>query len=127
MLMFSGMLVFIITLGISGGESKAWFYLAAPIIFVLIALVAFARLVFIPMMQGKITLELDDEKANCYLSDRTIYWKDVSEINDSYTRYSSSIVFTMMDGGEISVSAKWIAGNTRSIRKKMEEYFAQTL
>jgi hypothetical protein len=80
------------------------------------------------MLQGRITLELDEEKVQCYLSGLTIYWKDVVEISEDYGRYYSAITFQMVDGSDnLTISTKWIEGSTKSICDKMQEYFAQTL
>lgn len=80
------------------------------------------------MLQGRITLELDEEKLQHYLSGTTIYWKDVVEISKDYGRYYSAITFAMVDGtDDLNISTKWIDGSTASICNKMQEYFARTL
>ena len=80
------------------------------------------------MLQGRITLELNDEKMQCYLAGITIYWKDVEEISEDYGQYRSGITFKMVDGSDdLSISTKWIEGSTKYICNQMQEYFARTL
>src|SRR5471030_2780554 len=125
-LLFIGMLFSLLYMGISFiHKAKDWLYLSAPIVLDIGILFAFVRWCFIPMLQGCITLELDEEKLQCYLSGTTIYWKDVAEISEDYGRYYSGITFQMVDDSDdLAISTKWIEGSTTSIRKKMEEYFA---
>lgn len=127
--LFTGLLVFILYIGISFFNTmKEWLYLCVPLILILASLIAFIKWCFIPMLQGRITLELDEEKLQHYLSGTTIYWKDVVEISDDYGRYYSAITFAMVDGtDDLSISTKWIDGSTASICNKMQEYFARTL
>jgi hypothetical protein len=102
--------------------------LCVPVILLSGVLFIFVRWCFIPMLQGRITLVLDDEKLQHYLSGTTIYWKDVVEISEDYGRYHSGISFQMVDGrDDLTISTKWIEGSTTSICDKMQEYFARTL
>ncbi|MGZ3871519.1 MAG: hypothetical protein ACXVJD_01305 [Mucilaginibacter sp.] len=128
-LLFTGMLAFNVYMGISYVHNiTGLLYLSLPLLLVLGALIAFVKWCFVPMLQGRITLELDDEKAQCYLSGLTIYWKDVIEISADYGRYYSCITFQMVDGSnDLTISTKWIEGSTASICNKMQEYFAQTI
>jgi hypothetical protein len=102
--------------------------------FVMLILLTIALLVyfliwcFIPMLNGAIALELDEEKLECYITRKTIYWKDVVEISIKYKVREPFIIFEMIDGSEdLDVPTKWIEGSTTSICNMMQEYFARTL
>lgn len=83
---------------------------------------------FIPMVNGAIALELDEEKIQCYIIDQTIYWIEISEISIKYKARDPFITFEMVNGGDnLDVPVKWIEGSTESIYDKMQKYFAQTL
>ncbi len=128
MILFSGMLSLVLYIGISVHDTKIWFYLTAPLLLILGILIAFLRWCFIPLLNGAITLELDEEKLQCYLTRRTIYWEDVAEISEDHRIYSSYIKFEMVDGADdLIVPTKWIEGSTTSICNGMQEYFARTL
>ncbi|MGZ3994476.1 MAG: hypothetical protein ACXVJP_14215 [Mucilaginibacter sp.] len=80
------------------------------------------------MIKGAITLELDEEKFQCYITRTTVYWKDVAEISIKYKRYEPFIIFEMVDGrNNLDVSISWIEGSSTSIYDKVQEYFARTL
>lgn len=128
MIMFSGMLGFVLYLGLTADDPKAWLYLLLPLMLILGILIAFLRWCFIPLVNQAIALELDEEKLQCYITGRTIYWKDVVEISESYGRNWSGVTFEMVDGSDdLNVPTRWIEGSTKSICNKMQVYFAQTL
>jgi len=85
------------------------------------------RWVFIPALNSYVALEMDEDKVYCYINDRTIYWKDVIEISEDFSRYSSFIKFDMIDDSTVSIPTKWITGRNKEICAKMQEYFARTI
>lgn len=86
---FSGVIIFCLYLGLSTppGHNK-WLYLIGLILVVCILLGYFCKKYFFTMLQGKIALELDDEKLQFYITNRIIYWKDVEEITKQYGKNS---------------------------------------
>ena len=129
MLLFATMLVFILYCGFTLFHGLTqWLWLCLPLIMVLAFIYAFARWNFIPMLQGCITLELDEEKVQSYLTGVVIYWKDVVEISEDYGQYYSAIKFQMIDERDNqAISTRWIEGSTKSICDAMQDYFAKTL
>jgi hypothetical protein len=83
---------------------------------------------FVPMINGAIALELDEEKLQSYITGKTIYWKDVVEISIKIKGRNPFITFEMVDGSNnLDIPTSWIEGNTESIYDEMQEYFAKTL
>ena len=85
------------------------------------------RWLFIPAINNYVALEIDEDKVHCYITDRTIYWKDVIEINEDFSRYSSFIKFDMINDSTLTIPTKWVTGWNKDICNKMQEYFAKTL
>jgi hypothetical protein len=132
MLLFGGMLLFILYvisfMGVPFNDIGVVLSFTALILMLSGILFAFLKWCFLPMINGAITLELDEEKVQCYITRRTIYWKDVIELSEDYGRNYSGIIFKMVDGSDdLSIPTRWIEGGTTSIYNKMNEYFAKTL
>lgn len=85
------------------------------------------RWVFIPAINDYVALEMDEEKVHCYITGRTIYWRDVVEISEDFSQYSAFIKFDMIDDSTLTIPTKWITGRNKDICNKMQEYFACTL
>jgi hypothetical protein len=102
--------------------------------FVLLILLTIALLIyfliwrFVPMINGAIALELDEEKLQCYITGKTIYWRDVVEISVTSKNKEMFVTLEMVDGSDnMEVPVDSIAGSNTSIYNKMQEYFARTL
>src|SRR5437868_4465454 len=108
-------------------DGRAWLPIGIIIVIASAILYYAIKYCFIPAINGYVALELNNEKLHCYITDRTIFWKDVVEISEDYSRYNSFIKFDLIDSGELSIPTKWITGSTKSIYNKMQEYFARTI
>jgi hypothetical protein len=125
-ILFSGLLLFFVYMGFSAHSIVAWSCLSIPILLVSAISIAFFRGCFIPMLNGAVTLELDEEKLQCYLNGVTIYWKDVVEISERPLYYQIS--FEMVnDTDDLSITTQWMSGSNKVIYNKMQEYFARTI
>jgi hypothetical protein len=128
MIFLGGALLGFLYLGITDQGYKTWLSLSPLFLLTGAFIVYWSERCFIPALHNAIALELDDEKLHCYITNRTIYWRDVVEISEDYSQYSSFIKFEMVDGSNyLTVPTKWIAGSNTSIYNKMQKYFARTL
>lgn len=127
-LFFGGTMIFIIVMGISVHDNTYWRYFGPFELFPATILYFFCKKCFIPAVKNKIALELDADKLQFHVTDRVIYWKDVNEISQTYSMYSSFISFEMVDGSDdIGIGTKWIAGSNDMIYDTIQEYFAEAL
>jgi hypothetical protein len=80
---------------------------------------------FFPLLRGKTALEIDKDKLQFFITNRTIYWKDVIKIDYFSLNHGGwSIKFVMRDGNEdLSISTKYVAGNDATIYDAIVEYF----
>ena len=124
---FSFAVISLLFIGIACQDTKL-------LILMIIASLAFGsvlyyvvRWVFIPAINNCVALEMDDDKVYCYITDRTIYWRDVVEISEDFSRYSAFIKFDMIDDSTLTIPTKWVTGRNKDICNKMQEYFARTL
>ncbi len=83
------------------------------------------RKFFFPSLRGEIALELDKDKLQFFITDRTIYWKDVKSINYDVLNHGGwAIIFAFKNGSEnVDISTKYIAGNNQAIYDTITEYF----
>jgi hypothetical protein len=106
---WGGAIIFLLFIGTSVPEFENWLYLLPLVVFSGLFLVYFYFKYLIPVLNGKIALELDEEKVKFLLSKRIIYWKDVADVRlENNTR---TIYFIMLDGSkDIAISLPWIKG-----------------
>ena len=124
---FSGCAPAMMYIGIASRDIKLILFCSVISLAICAFIYYLIRALFIPAIKNCVALELDDEKAHCYITDRTVYWKDVVEISEDYSRYSSYIKFDMIDDSTITMPTKWIHGRTSKICDTMQDYFAKTL
>ena len=124
---FGGIILGALYGGIMAHDNRAWPPVGIIIVIASAILYYAIKYCFIPAINRYVALELDNEKLHCYITDRTIFWKDVVEISEDYSQYNSFIKLDMVDGSELDIPTKWIGGSTKSICNKMQEYFARTI
>jgi hypothetical protein len=124
---FSGMAPLMLYPGIASHNVKLLLICSVLTLGICAFIYYLIRALFIPAVKNYVALELDDEKAHCYITDRTVYWKDVVEISEDYSQYSTYIRFDMIDETSITMPTKWIQGRTSKICNTMQDYFAKTL
>lgn len=124
---FSGAAVTMLSIGIASHITKLLLICSVVSLTIFAFLYYIIRACFIPAVRNYVALELDEEKAHCYITDRTVYWKDVIEISEDYSARSPYIRFDMIDNSSITMPTRWIHGRTSKICDAMQEYFAKTL
>ena len=87
--------------------------------------VYFCRKFFFPLLRNETALELDNEKLQFYIDNKTIYWKDVESINYKELKNGDWVVtFAFKNGSaNINVFQKYIAGDDKAIYNTITEYF----
>ena len=109
-------------------DSHIWLYITPVELIAGVLLYYAIKISFIPAINKEPILELDDEKLYFYMTDRTIYWRDVVEIFEDYRSHSPAIRFEMVDGSDdIIIGTKWISGRNEKIYNTIQEYFAENL
>ena len=85
----------------------------------------FCKKFLFPFLRRDTALELDEDKLQFYITNRTIYWKDIKKIDHFSLNHGGwSIDFTMKDGSDqIRISTKYIAGDNEDIYNTIVEYF----
>ena len=83
------------------------------------------RKFFFPLLRHDTALELDNEKLQFYVDNKTIYWKDVKSINHKVQKNADWVVtFAFKNGSkDIDVFQKYIAGDDKAIYDTITEYF----
>ena len=78
-----------------------------------------------PLLKGQAAVELDKEKLQSFIANKTIYWKNVNNIEyETSVRGDWAIVFVMIDGSDdIRISTQYVAGNDQNIYDTIIEYF----
>lgn len=81
--------------------------------------------IILPLIQGKSALELDKEKLQYFIFNKTIYWKDVENIiYADRTNGSWLISFIMKDGSnDIKIQTRYIAGKNKEIYNSILQCF----
>jgi hypothetical protein len=83
----------------------------------------------IPALKGDIALEFDEDGINDYISDVSIGWNDIKEINLIRGR-SASIIQVELKwesdyGSRISILLRWVKGKDNEIYETAMAYFEQ--
>jgi hypothetical protein len=124
---FSCFAICFLVLGILIHEIKSWLFLALAIACSIWAVIYTIKYRLIPAIRNYPILEVDAEKLVFYLTDRTIYWKDVVEISWDYY-HGKYLSFEMVDGSSnLTIGVSWIAGSNDVIYNTVQEYFGQSL
>ena len=58
---------------------------------------------------------------------KIIFWKDVVEITEDYSRWDAWLVFEMIDERKVNISTKWATGSNSRIYEIAQEYFRDAL
>jgi hypothetical protein len=117
----------LLVLGILIHEIKFWLFLGLPVVCSICAVIYSIKYRLIPAIRNYPILEVDAEKLVFYLTDRTIYWKDVIEIS-WYFDNGKYLSFEMVDGSRnLTIGVSWIAGSNDIIYNTVQEYFGQSL
>ena len=87
-------------------------------------LIYWGKICFIPALKGKIALELDKDKLQYFVSNKTVYWSDVESIDkDTMPRNGWIIIFSMLDRSkDIKIPTRFIVGKDEDIYNKVCEY-----
>lgn len=124
---FSCFTICFLVLGILSHEINIWLFLGLPVVGSIYAVIYIIKYRLVPAIRNYPILEVDAEKLVFYLTDRTIYWKDVVEIS-WYYYHGSYLSFEMVDGRRnLKVGVSWIAGSNDVIYNTVQEYFGQSL
>jgi len=101
-----------------------WQLMIPCIMVVSIMLVYFCKICFMPALKGKTALELDKDKLQYFVSNKTIYWSDVQGIDkDTGGRNGWTIIFSMLDKSkDIKIHTNFIAGKDEDIFNTICEY-----
>jgi hypothetical protein len=90
----------------------------------LIVLVVFCYRVLVPALNGKIIMELNDDNLNFFLSDKIVYWRNVTNISllRGYLKFE-------MRGrlDNVLIDMRFIRGSDMEILKTVQNYFEQTV
>lgn len=99
-------------------------------IFLLIFIMFFVFFLWIHVrsaFRNETAIEFDEEKVLIYMTDTTVYWKDVVEVSWKYNKWKF-LLFEMVDGKDnITVSVGRIKGSNRKIYNTAQKYFRQAL
>ena len=125
---FGSLAIGVIYLGVTANDAKIWIVVGLLELLACTLVYYSCQICLLPAIRREIALELDDEKLQFYITDRTIYWKDVAEIFEDFGDQSPSIRFELVDGSDdIRIGTKYIRGSNKKIYNTIQEYFAQTL
>jgi hypothetical protein len=123
-LLFGGAILIMSYVSLTDSDPKTWLYLVLPAS-LCSAFLAYGLIrVLLPALRRDIAIELDNDKFQCNIIHVAIYWKDVFEISEYYSRNYTAVMVSMLDGSSpYKIPTKTIAGSTIAICKKMQEYF----
>jgi hypothetical protein len=99
------------------------------LIFISVGVVAFAVSRFfilnfvVPASKNKPALTLDEEKLVSYVSDETLYWKNVVKISKSWGSTYAYFVFEMNDGEFVQIGTKWVEGTEDFIFNNIQDFY----
>jgi hypothetical protein len=124
---FGSFTILSLILGILIQDIKFRLFLALPVACSIWAIIYSIKYRLIPAIRNYPILEVDAEKLVFYLTDRTIYWKDVVEIS-WYFNKGRYLSFEMVDrSSNLTVGVSWIAGSDDVIYNTVQQYFGQSL
>jgi hypothetical protein len=82
------------------------------------------RKYFLPMQRGEIALELDKEKLQYFIGNKTVYWKDVLYMDFAESKNGGGFIrFALEHGVDIKISTRYIAGKDKEIYNTITGYF----
>jgi hypothetical protein len=135
---FDTALLFILTIFICASMSnqqpsqQSWLVLGLVLLLPAGRFIYLTITYFIPCLQNKIALQLDDEKLQLFITGKLLfqiprdraYWKDITGVD--YTdppRGSAIISFKMKDGSAFGFRTAYIAGNSADIYNTIMQYY----
>jgi len=122
--LFGGLILFILFMGDSILEIGDSPYFLLLLLVIALFLFYFCYKYLIPVLQGKIAMELDQEKLQFLMTKMVIYWKDVADIRTDNYSNTKVVYFTMLDGRkDIGISLAWIKGDNVAVYNSIVEYF----
>jgi hypothetical protein len=121
-------LMLLLFLNVVGANNKIAWVIYGIFMFVflfLLALLVIRRL--IPALKGNIVLELDEQGISDYITDVSIGWNDIKEIDLIRGRSASTLRIRLKwesdYGNEIAIPLRWIKGKDREIYDMVIDYF----
>jgi hypothetical protein len=85
---------------------------------------------FIPALQGKTALELNEQGITDYIRNIVIEWSYVQDLAHEYGRNASKIIVKLKHeteyGTEVVIRLRWVKGKDREIFEAVYNYFKET-
>jgi hypothetical protein len=101
----------LISESIHAGETVLWTLYIGIDLALLFTMAYFIFKGIIPAIKQHAALELDDEKLQYFMYNKTMYWKNVISISNS----NNAIVITAEDGSKATIRTAWLKGNKDTI------------
>ena len=82
------------------------------------------RKYFLPMQRKDIALELNEEKLQYFIGNKTVYWKDVLYMDFGESKNGGIFIrFALEHGVDIKISTRYVAGKDKEIYDTVTAYF----
>jgi hypothetical protein len=122
---FIAIFIFILVVFIVDFSDHSTWPLLGGVFLVICALFAYLyRKYFRPLQNGETALELDSEKLQYFIGNKTVYWKDVLYTNfGALKNGGAEIRFALANGIEVIIITRYVAGNDNEIYKNITAYF----
>ncbi|BAU55944.1 hypothetical protein MgSA37_04136 [Mucilaginibacter gotjawali] len=78
----------------------------------------------LPLRRGEIALELDNEKLQYFIGNKTVYWKDILYMDFASSKNGGIFIrFALEHGVDINISTRFVAGKDSEIYQTITAYF----
>jgi hypothetical protein len=78
---------------------------------------------FLPMLRGKVFVEVDSEKISYYQKNKTIYWRDVTGVK--YGDLLNAVTLKLRNKKKVRIYLRCIKGDDNEVLKSFSTYFKE--